>query len=326
VLRLAQISWWILAAIFILAGTGGAAALEQHMGFSGGPDGGTFQYFSNGITTRLTQRIPNLHTVNLPSAGSVENIRRLNSREADFGIAYSGDLFLAHRGLLSKDPQTYPNTLAVASLYGAPAQLIVLKESGIETLDQLAGKRIAVGGVGSGSAATAQRFFSTLGLWDRLRVEFIGYSKAAAALKDHSIDAMWIMAGYPTAAVSQLAAGSDIRLLETWKFAKHSGLLERYPFYSKIVIPPGTYRGEERGIESFQDAAIWIAGSHVPDSQIISSLEEMFSSEGLAYLREVKSTASQMSIGSGLTGIVTPLHPGARNFWIRQGVELPPGN
>jgi len=312
--------------MFILAGTGAASALEQHIGFTGGPDGGTFQYFSNGINTRLTQCVPNLHTSSLPSAGSVENIRRLNSREADFGIAYSGDLYLAHRGLLNKDPQAYRNTLAVAFLYGAPAQLIVLKESGIDTLDQLAGKRIAVGGAGSGSAATAQRFFSTLGLWDRLQVEFIGYAKAAAALKDHSIDAMWIMAGYPTAAVSQLAVGSDIRLLETWKSAVHSGLLDRYPFYSKVVIPPGTYRGEERGIESFQDAAIWIAGSHVPDNQIISSLEEMFSADGLAYLRKVKSTASQMSIGGGLTGIVTPLHPGARSFWMRQGVELPPGS
>jgi len=310
----------------LVLGTVPAAAVEQHIGFTGGPDGGTFQYFANGIASRLEQRIAGLHTETLPSAGSVENIRRLNAREADFGIAYAGDLFLAHRGLLNKDPQTYRNALALACLYGAPAQLVVMADSDIDTIDKLIGKRIAVGGAGSGSAATAQRFFSALGLWDKLRVEFVGYTKAAASLRNRTIDAMWIMAGYPTAAVSQLAADSEIRLLDTWQPAEDSALFQKFPFYTRAVIPAGAYRGVNRETSSFQDTAVWMAGSHVPEALVEHCLKEIFSPEGLTYLRKIKSTAKQMSIGTGLSGINTPLHPGARGFWLPQGnTALPEG-
>ena len=76
----------------------------------------------------------------------------------------------------------------MAFLYGAPAHLIVLEKSGINEIADLKGKRIAVGGAGSGAAASAQRYFGAIGLWDNMNVEFIGYSKAAAAIGDGLID------------------------------------------------------------------------------------------------------------------------------------------
>ena len=67
----------------------------------------------------------------------------------------------------------------MAYLYGAPAHLVVLKKSGITKVSDLDGKRVAVGGAGSGAAGAAQRYFTSLGLWDKMKVEFLGYSKAA---------------------------------------------------------------------------------------------------------------------------------------------------
>lgn len=127
-----------------------SAAAPVKLSFSGGPDGGTFQYFSNGIATRLTREVENLEVSNLTSAGSVENIRRINAGEADFGIAYSGDTFLARKGRLGKDPKEYRNVLAMAYLYGAPAHLVTLADSNILKVSDLEGRRVAVGGAGSG--------------------------------------------------------------------------------------------------------------------------------------------------------------------------------
>jgi len=77
------------------AGDGAAEpATTTRLAFSGGPEGGTFQYFSNGIASRLSKTIPGLEVSNTASAGSLENLRRLNSGEADFGIVYSGDAYL----------------------------------------------------------------------------------------------------------------------------------------------------------------------------------------------------------------------------------------
>lgn len=308
---------WLCSAIPV-------TAAEHYIGFTGGPDGGTFEYFANGIATRLEHRVADLRAVTLPSAGSLENIRRLNAREADFGIAYAGDLYLAEHGLLNKDPQKYRNVLAVAFLYQAPVQLAVLAESGIDSIHQLVGKRIAIGGAGSGSAASAQRFFSGLGLWDQLRVEFIGFTKAAAALQNHTIDAMWVMAGLQTAAVSQLAVSNRIRLLDLGPAAERSGLFRKFPFYTHSLIPAGTYQGVNRKVSSFQDAAVWIASSHVPAPQVEQALAEIFSPEGLTYLCKIKGTARQMGVLWGLTDITTPLHPGAKKFWRHYGVVKTP--
>jgi len=316
----------LIGAVFALAPHSGLSAPIQKLAFTGGPNGGTFQYFSNGIATRLSQLEEGLEVVNLPSAGSVENIRRINSGEADFGIAYSGDIYLARQGLLTNDQQKYQNVLALAYLYGAPVQLVVLADTPIESVYDLAGKKITVGGAGSGSAATAERFFTTLGLWDKLNIEYIGYSKAATALIERQIDAMWIMAGYPTAAVLQAAARQRVRLMDVWNPALESGFLKRFPFYSKITVSGKSYPNVSEPTASFQDSAIWVAGKQIDQNTVYAALSNIFAPDGLDYMAKVKKTAREMSIKTGMNGIVTPVHPGAKKFWRNRGLTISPGD
>ena len=56
-------------------------AKERTLLFSGGPDGGTFQYFSKGISEYLSKELDDYKILNEASAGSVENLRRLNKRD-----------------------------------------------------------------------------------------------------------------------------------------------------------------------------------------------------------------------------------------------------
>jgi len=297
-------------------------AEKTRLGFSGGPEGGTFQYFSNGIASRLSKMIDNVEVSNMASAGSVENVRRVNSGDADFGIAYSGDTYLARNGRLTNDTNKYPNVHAMAFLYGAPAHLIVLEKSGIKSVEYLAGKRVAVGGAGSGAAAAAQRYFGALGLWDKMKVEFIGYSKAAAAIGDGLIDAMWVFAGFPNSSVIQAAASNKIKILDTYEAGVKGGAFEQYPFYAPLTIPAGTYSGVDYDVKSFQDSALWVAGKHVSDDNVYDALANIYTKEGLSYMVKVKSTAKAMSVEGALTGIVTPVHTGAQKFWKEKGLTI----
>ncbi len=197
--------WVLPLALTVLACGGGGPTGDgdpiamTRLAFSGGPEGGTFQYFSNGIASRLSKTVPGLEVSNTASAGSLENLRRLNSGEADFGIVYSGDTYLGRNGRLTQDDRRYESVHAVAFLYGAPAHLVVMAGGDISSVADLAGKRVAVGGAGSGAAASAQRYFTSIGLWDEMKPEFLGYSKAASALGDKLIDAFWVISGYPNA-------------------------------------------------------------------------------------------------------------------------------
>ena len=317
---LSLVSAVALVAAFALPTT--VLAEKTRLGFGGGPEGGTFQYFSNGIASRLSKMLDNVEVSNMASAGSVENARRVNSGEIDFGISYSGDTYLARNGRLTNDTNKYPNIHAMAFLYGAPAHLIVLEKSGINSIADLKGKRIAVGGAGSGAAASAPRFFGAIGLWDNMNIEYIGYSKAAAAIGDGLIDAMWVFAGFPNSSVIQAAASNKIKILSTWEAGEKGGAFEQYPFYAPITIPAGTYSGVDYDVMSFQDSALWVANKDVAPEHVYNALANIYTKEGLSYMVKVKSTAKSMSVKGALTGIVTPVHAGAQKFWKEQGLTL----
>ena len=310
-----------LVATFLMAPSPGLA-VQTKLQFSGGPEGGTFQYFSYGISTLLSKDLSDVKIRNMASAGSVSNITRVNSGEADFGIAYSGDTYLARNGRLTNDDQKYKNVYTVAFLYGAPVHLVVLADSGIDNLSDLVGKRVAVGGSGSGAAAAAERYFGALGLWDKMNIEYLGYSKAASALEEKLIDAMWVLAGFPTTSIKEVAAGNKIKIIDTWETGVKGGVFDQYPFYAPVTIPAGIYRGIDHDVQTFQDSAVWVAGKHVKPELVYQSAKDIFTAKGLAHMVKVKSTAKAMSVNGALAGIVTPLHGGAEKFWREKGLPV----
>ncbi len=310
-----------LAALTLTASPA-AEAQTQRLAFSGGPDGGTFQFFSNGIATLLSRSIDGVDVSNMASAGSVENLRRVNSRDADFGIVYSGDLYLGMNGQLTNDTNRYRNVHAVSYMFGAPAHLIVLDGAGITDVAQLAGKKVAVGPAGSGAAASAQRFFESLGLWDKISPQFIGYAQGASALGDRQIEALWVFAGFPNASVIQAASTNKIRLLPVYEASQKGTLAKDHPYYAKVTIPAGTYPGVDYDVETIEDGALWVAGRHVKDEDLYKFISAVYSDDGLNFMRSVAKAAEAMTIDSALNGIVTPVHKGAQQFWLEKGKTL----
>lgn len=292
--------------------------------FSGGPSGGTFQYFASGISQWTNdKKLIGMNKVNVSaSAGSTQNVRLVSAGRADFGIAYAGDTYLASVGKLSpKDTRKYTGAMAVGYLYGAPAQLIVRADSGINSAADLSGKRVGVGKGGSGAAANAERFFKGMGVWDKMEPQFLGYNNASAAFSNKQLDAFWVFAGYPTAAVIQSAQQNSIKLIDVRSDAEKNGVFNTYPFYSALDIPANTYKGQSAAVKSFQDSALWIVNEKVPTDVVYNMIKSVYSKEGLAYLVTIKKTAKQMSVAGGTKGTSKlRLHPGAEKFWKEMGV------
>lgn len=96
--------------------------------FSGGPAGGTFQVVANAIQVyKPIKELKDYKIQAQSSGGSVENLRKINSGKAHFGVVYSGHIWLGSNGKMKKDKKEYKDVLAVSYLYGAPAQLVVKK-------------------------------------------------------------------------------------------------------------------------------------------------------------------------------------------------------
>lgn len=286
--------------------------------FSGGPSGGTYQYYASAISTIAKKN--KIRVLASSSGGSLENIRTCNSGKSSFGVAYSGHVFAALNGQLPKDTNKYEDVRSLGFFYGAPGQFIVKKGSDIKSLKDLEGKRVGIGNAGSGAAANAELMLKHLGLWDKIETENLGYRGAADAFKNGQLDAFWVFAGYPNAAILEVALQKDITLLNLWDELDKADYFKTNPFFQKVTVPADTYNGQETDITSFQDGAIWIANKKVPEDVVYNLLKIIYSEKGLAHMVEVHKSANAMSVKGGLTGIVTPLHDGATKFWKEMGI------
>jgi TRAP transporter TAXI family solute receptor len=289
--------------------------------FSGGPAGGTFQVVANAIQVYgPVKKSKDFKVRAQSSAGSVENLRKVNSGRADFGVVYSGHVYLGRNGLLKNDTNTYENVMAVSYLYGAPAQLIVRKGSGINGTKDLLGKKVGVGNAGSGAFANCELFFTHMGIWDKIERNAMGYNDAAQAFGNNQLDAFWLFTAFPSGAVIMAAQTNDIEMVDLQKDALESGFFDKYPYFSKLSVPAGTYRGVDKEVPSFQDSALWVANKDVPEDVVYNLLATIYTDEGLAHMVSQKKTFKEMSIQTGTNGIVTPMHPGATKFWKEKGL------
>jgi TRAP transporter TAXI family solute receptor len=298
-------------------------AAKKRMAFGGGPTGGTFQYFANAIAILMSKNIADLEVSSEGTGGSAENLKRLNAGDIDFGIVYSVDLWLGAKGQLPQDPKAYPNVRPMAYLYGAPAQLVVRKDSGITDPGQLAGKRVAVGNAGSGAALSAQRLFEAMGIWSKIKPEFLGYSAAASALSDRKIDGFWVLVGYPNASIIEASTTNNIVLLDLAPAIKASGFFEKYPAYSAATIPAGTYKGQNAAVSTFQDSALWCSTKEIDPDVVYQALKVVYSPQGLDHMVKAHKAATEMSVAGSLNGIPLPIHQGAQKFWTEMKVRIP---
>jgi TRAP transporter TAXI family solute receptor len=308
----------LLAAGMLLPVT---AAAKERIVFSGGPAGGTFQVVANAIQVyKPIKSSKDFRVRAQSSAGSVENLRKVNSGKAQMGVVYSGHVYLGRNGMMKNDTKKYEDVMAVGWLYGAPAQLVTRKGSGIKSTKDLVGKKVGVGNAGSGAFANCELFFTHMGVWDKVERNAMGYNDAAQAFGNNQLDAFWLFTAFPSGAVIMAAQTNDIELVDVGKDAQESGFFDKYPYFSKLAVPAGTYRGVDTDTPSFQDSALWVANSKVSDDTVYNMLSLIYTDEGLAHMKAQKKTFKHMSLETGTQGVVTPWHPGAIKFWKEKGM------
>lgn len=291
--------------------------------FNGGPSGGTFNYFANKMALLISNGVKGMDVMAKGSQGSLDNICALNRQRADMAILYAGDIFLALAGRLECEAARLDRVRSLAFLYGAPAQLVVRSDSGIQSVTDLKGKTVAVGNAGSGAALAAERFFRHLGLWDAIDHRNTGYSEAAADFRASRVDAFWVLAGYPNTSIIKASTLAPVRLIGLHRACVDSGFYDLYPFYAATEIPAGTYEGQTEAVVTFQDSAIWCATKLLNERAVYRALKVIFGEEGLQSMRAAHRAARSMSVENGLDNLSVPLHPGAVRFWSEAGLDIP---
>jgi TRAP transporter TAXI family solute receptor len=286
----------------------------------GGPEGGTFAVYIKGLAEQLQSKNPDWQFKITASAGSVANLKAVNTGKVALALVYAGDAYLGSQGLLNKHPARMTNVLALARVYGSTAQLVVLRESRIETPENLANRRVAIGSSGSGAAHSAERYFRILGLWGEITPLYMGYDLAMAELVSGRAQAVWQLVGAPSSSIVKTNRKYPLRLVDLSELAEQSDFLVEYPFYTRVSIPAGTYAGQTLPIDSFQDNTLLVAHADTDPQLIATTLNLLFSPQGMQRMRETHPVGKDLELQNGLQGIQVPLHPEAEKFWRERGV------
>ena len=84
----------------------------------------------------------------------------------------------------------------------------------------------------------------------------MGYNDAAAAFGNKQLDAFWLFTAFPSGALIMAAQTNDIGLIDLGAWSRNSGFFEKYPYFTKLSVPAGTYRGVDYEATSFQDSTL----------------------------------------------------------------------
>jgi TRAP transporter TAXI family solute receptor len=312
----------LIATLVVALALTPATAADYSIKIGGGPTGGTFNQFTNAMAVYVPKVNPNIQASSVGSGGSVENLKRVHNGESDFGLCYAVDSDLGFNGKLPQDTNKYNNIRAMGYLYGAPAQLVVRADSGFKSAMDLKGKRVALGNAGSGAAASAERFFRHIGLFDQFKPTFLGYSAAASAFQDGKIDAFWLLVGAPNRSVIEASVQVKINLLNVGIDAEKTGFYKAYA-YSPAIIPAGMYYKGQPDIKSFKDSCILTTNKNEPEDLVYTIMTTLWSKAGMEAMVMAKKTFAEMTMENNFQGASVPLHPGAVKFWKEKGVSIP---
>lgn len=313
----------LAGALAAVAASTGSAQQVERITMVGGPPAGVFGIFATGMGTYLSKSVPNLDVSVAATAGSVENMRRLNAGEAEVGISFASDAHEGFNGLAKFQGNPTANVRAIGVVFMGVAHLVTYDDSNIRTLADLAGKRVAVGNPGSGTFAVAERIFRSVGLWDKLdRVPLLG-AAAGQALADGRADAFFWNGPAPDRVTTEAAVKKPVRILAVYPAVSRTDFLKQYPYFARYVYPAGSYRGVAQDVETIGAPALWLANKDVPAALIERMAAAVYGKEGNAHMVRVHAGAAAMAPDKALDGITIPLHAGAQAAWSKMGVSVP---
>jgi TRAP transporter TAXI family solute receptor len=274
---------------------------------------GTYHAFGQALADFATGKGQAFHA--FPSDGSVENALMLHARELDFALIQSDVAQALYEGWSDDGQISLPRLRSVASLWPEAVHVVTLEGTGIEHFEQLAGRRVAIGRLGSGTRFTATRISAAFGLDRSSFAETVEESveDSLADLEAGRLDAVILTEAVPSQSLQALVQKrSDVRLVAI-SDAVLDALSDEYFAYYPITVPARTYPGQTEAFRTLGLAAALVTHEATEAALVHQMLEYLLDgSEGLAqaYYR-----AGFISRDTARLGIAVPIHPAAERFY-----------
>jgi TRAP transporter TAXI family solute receptor len=265
--------------------------------------------------------VPGLIAVAQATQGSVENVDLIGRRQLESALAQADIASWAYHGTgIFKNKGAITNLRAITALFTESIHLVVLKDSPIKGLRDLKGKRVGLGEKESGTLADARIVLEAAGLTERdLKPDYSRLSEAASGLSAKTLDAFFLVGGYPIPAIAELATATPIRLvpISDEGFDK---LKKRYPFFTRTTIPADAYSGVDAETPTVGLNALWITAAEIPDQLVYEITKSLWSEPTRKFLASRHVMGRRIALERALDALDIPIHPGAERYYREIGL------
>jgi len=313
-----------LVAAATAVGANGAFAQDQTF-IAIGTGGVTGVYYpTGGAICRLVNRNRSEHGIRCgveSTGGSVFNINAIREGELEFGVAQSDWQYHAYNGTSRFEEQgPFEELRAVFSVHPEPFTVVARADAGIETFEDLQGKRVNVGNPGSGQRGTMEVLMEEMG-WtmdDFAVASELQAAEQSQALCDNNIDAMIYTVGHPSGSIQEATTACDSVLVDVNNEATEA-LIEANPFYRQATIPGGMYRGNSDDTTTFGVGATFVTSAEVSEDVVYEVVKAVFDN-----IDQFKSLHPAFAIlepeEMATDGLSAPLHAGAERYFREAGL------
>ncbi len=306
-----------VAGAALIAGCGGdsgssAGGGKQFLNIATGGTAGTYYPLGGALAELLNQNIKGMNASAQSTGASVANVNMLKDGSVDIAFIQNDIAYYAANGKEMFKDNKVENIRGIAALYPETVQFVTTADKGIKSIADLKGKKVAVGASGSGAEANARQILGAYGLtYDDIDVQYLSFGEAADALKDGNVDVGVVVAGFPTAAIQDLAANKSAALVNV--DAEHADkLMKQYPYFTKITVPKGTYPGQEEDVSTVAVKCVIVTTDKLSDDlgeQIVKAIYEH-----LDRMKAAHAVGKYITKDTALEGMSVKMNAGAEKY------------
>ncbi len=327
--------YWLLmmfsAVLLVLAACGGESdeeGSEEDSGEAAGGDGWVENitlltggeagvYFPLGVAMAdiIDSSFDNVTATGVSSGASVSNAEQLNNGEAQLALVQNDIAFYGAEGA-NMFSETLDNYSGVFTIYPETIQLVTLADSGIDSVADLEGKRVAIGDMGSGTEANATQIIEAHDMTiDDVDAQYLDFADASTNLQDGNVDAAFVTAGTPTGAIQELSASADVKIVSFDEEAMNN-LMEEYSYYTQEDIPADAYDNFDSTASTVAVQAMLIASNDIPEDQMYEMTKAIF--ENLDSMANAHVRGEELNLETAEDGMSIDLHPGVQRYYDEQ--------
>jgi uncharacterized protein len=314
-----NVKQWAGAVVAALVLAGGAQA-QQFFRIGTGGTAGTY-YPIGGMIANAVSQPGKIVVTAQASNGSLANVNAVAGGAMESGFSQSDVATWAQKGTgIFEGKPNIPDLRLIANLYPETVHVVVKKGSGIKSIAQLKGKRVALDEPGSGTLINARLILAAYGIKEGdIKPEYIKPNQAADKMKDGALDAFFFVGGAPAGAISELAtSGSGIELLPI-DGAQADSLRANSSFFAVDDVPNNTYK-DVAGVKTLSVGAQWVTSAKADTETVYQITKALYSEATQKALAAGHAKGKLITLQNAVKGAGIPFHPGAEKFYKEAGV------